>query len=463
MGESLGATGVLARFITERPAGTACETATVTALIDTVAVAVAGCAADAAKTVTQWLDEEERTPGPAAVWGAGEFRSPASAALVNGTAAHALDWDDAVPSMAMHPAAVLFPALLAQAARWPGASGAELLAAYDTGNAVLRAVTELAPDAVHYGRGWHTTATVGRLAATAAAARLARLDETRTRHALGIAASCAAGSIANFGTMTKPLHAGLAARDAVAAVALAGRGCTSNEEQLEHPKGFFAQYGSASAADEGFGEKLAERLEHWGAHWPEDWAIKRYPSCYGTHRSIDAARWLRAEAGFPPPEEIEAVRVSVHAGGLRPLIGHLPRTGLEGKFSMPYTVAVTLLRGTVRLADFTDDALDGTLADPAAAALMTRVAVTEVPGLRGAEVELTLRGGRRVARRAEVTRGDSRDPLTPSELDDKAREALNAAGWTADEADTLAGGLRDLVRAPDLDGLQQLLANGGTA
>jgi len=460
---SLGATGVLARFITGRPAGTACGTSTLTALVDTVAVAVAGRAADSADAVMGWLDDEEHAPGPAAVWGSGEFRSPATAALINGTAAHALDWDDAVPSMAMHPGAVLFPALLAQASRWPEVSGPELLAAYDIGNAVFRAVTELAPDTVHYGRGWHTTATVGRLAAAAAAARLARLDETKTRYALGIAASCAAGSLANFGTMTKPLHAGLAARDAVTAVALAERGCTANTEQLEHPKGFFALYGDVDAADPAFTRKLAARLEYWAAHWPEDWAVKRYPSCYATHRSIDAARWLRAEAGFPPPDDVESVKITVHAGGLRPLIGHSPRTGLEGKFSLPYTIAVTLLRGTVRLGDFTDDAFDGTLADPAAAALMDRIEAFEEPGFHGAEVELDLAGGRRLAKRAEVSHGDSRDPLTVSELEEKTREALGAAGWTAGEADTLAAGLRDLARVPDLDGLQQLLANGGTA
>lgn len=459
MGESLGATGVLARFAGQHT-GATCETSTLTALVDTVAVAIAGRAAEAAEVVAGWLDDEEHAPGPAAVWGAGEFRSPASAALVNGTAAHALDWDDAVPSMAMHPGAVLFPALLAQAARWPEVSGRELVAAYDTGNAVFRAVAELAPDAVHYGRGWHTTATVGRLAAVAAAARLARLDETRTRHALGIAASCAAGSIANFGTMTKPLHAGLAARDAVAAVALAERGCTANEEQLEHPKGFFALFGDPA---DGLAARLAARLEYWAAHWPQDWAVKRYPSCYATHRAIDATRWLRAEAGFPAADEVAGVRVRVHPGGLRPLMGHPPRTGLEGKFSLPYTVTLTLLRGTVRLSDFTDDALDGTLAAPATAALMTRIEVAETPAVRGAEVELTLSGGRRLVRRAEVAHGDARDPLSAAEFDDKTREALGAVGWTAGEAETLAAGLRAAVRAPDLDGLQQLLANGGTA
>lgn len=458
MGESLGATGVLARFAAAAPAGATTEASTLTALVDTVAVAIAGRAADAAEVVAGWLDDEEHARGPAAVWGAGGFRSPASAALLNGTAAHALDWDDAVPSMAMHPGAVLFPAMLAQAARWPKVSGRELVAAYDTGNAVFRSVAELLPDAVHYGRGWHTTATVGRLAATAAAARLGRLDETRTRHALGIAASCAAGSLANFGTMTKPLHAGLAARDAVAAVALAERGCTANEEQLEHPKGFFALYGDP---EEDLADRLTARLEYWAAHWPEDWAVKRYPSCYATHRAIDAARWLRAEAGFPAADEVAGVRVGVHPDGLRPLISHPPRTGLEGKFSLPYTVTLTLLRGTVRLADFTDDALGGTLAAPATAALMTRIEVAESPAVRGAEVELTLSGGRRLVRRAEVSHGDARDPLRAAEFNGKTREALGAAGWTAGEAEMLASGLRAAVRAPDLDGLQQLLANGG--
>ena len=111
------------------------------------------------------------------------------------------------------------------------------------GNAVDRALGEALPMDVHYGRGWHSTATVGRLAAVAALARLHGLDVAQTRQALGLVASMAGGSIANFGTGTKPLHAGLAARDAVSAVRAGARGLDANPAQLEHRLGFLAAFG----------------------------------------------------------------------------------------------------------------------------------------------------------------------------------------------------------------------------
>lgn len=470
MGES-GVTETLARFAccwatgphAGEPGGSATTGATATALADTVAVAVAGGATPAVRALVAWLDGEEPAPGPAAHWGAARTRATSQAALLNGTAAHALDWDDASPLLPMHAGAVLFPALLAQAARRPGASGHDLVAAYAVGNAAFRAVAEILPDAVHYGRGWHTTSTVGRLAAVAAVARLAGLGIPQTRHALGIAASMAAGALANFGTMTKPLHAGLAARDAVTACALAERGFTASPVQLEHPKGFLALYGAPGGQAGGEPARvLAERLDYWASHWPRDWGVKQYPSCYATHRAIDAARWLRSAAGLAgtggtgqaeAAAQVAEVQVTVHSGGLRPLLGHLPGTGLEGKFSLPYTVAAALAGGTVRLADFTDEAV----AAAPLRAIMSRVTVTESDAVPGALVTLGLRDGRRLTRAVDIARGDARDPLGPAEIAAKAREALGAAGWTGAEADALTAGLAAAVRAPRLDHLQGLL------
>lgn len=469
-GNPAGLTEALARFACgwASPAGETAS-ATATAFADTVAVAVAGGGTPAVTALADWLNEEEQSYGTAAQWGADRSRSAAQAALLNGTAAHALDWDDASPLLPMHPGAVLFPALAAQDARRPGASGADLVAAYDVGNAAFRALAEILPDAVHYGRGWHTTATVGRLAATAAVARLAGLPVPATRHALGIAASQAAGLLSNFGTMTKPLHAGLAARDAVTACALAERGFTANRTPLEHPKGFLAVYGDPGArhpGDPGGADRaryLADRLDHWAAGWPQDWGVKQYPSCYATHRAIDAARWLRDAAGLGEAAgqggaeaagaQVAAVSVTVHDSGLRPLIHHLPATGLEGKFSLPYTVAVALAGGTVRLADFTDD----TVAAAPLKALMDKVTVAESVAVPGALVTLDLRDGRRLERAVAIPRGAPGDPLSPAEIAGKARDALGAAGWTAAEADALTASLAALVAAPSLDGLQDLL------
>jgi 2-methylcitrate dehydratase PrpD len=449
----LTATGALARFAVHADALPE-HAAVVTALVDTVGVAVAGTGTDASALLTAWADTEPTT-GPAAVWGRGTFRAPAQAALLNGTAAHALDWDDASPSMAMHPSAVLFPALLAQAAV-TRADGATLVAAYGVGAAAFRAVSQTFPLAEHNRRGWHNTATTGRIAACAALARLTGLDEMRTRQALGIVASMASGSTANFGTMTKPLHAGLAARDAVTAVGLACRGFTANTHQLDAGGGFFAQFGTGAAE---LTAGLGDRLDHWATEWPADTAVKRYPSCYGTHRAIDAT--LAARAGLLADGDLDTVtdvHVRVRPGSLRPLIDHVPGTGLEGKFSLEYTVAVALLHGDVGLDDFTDDAVHR----PAVRTLMHRVRGEEAPAVAempGAEVRVTAGAGPSVTARADVARGDASNPLSPEETEDKFAGALAGVGIGRAAARAFAGRLVAGVDDTDLTPLQQLLAH----
>lgn len=427
--------------------------AVIAALIDTAAVTIAGTGTEPVRALLSWLDDE-LSVGPATAWGTHRRMAPSVAALVNGTAAHALDWDDASPSMPMHPGAVLFPALVARASVAP-TDAATFAEAYNVGSAVFRAVSEALPLSVHYGRGWHNTSTTGRLAATAAVARVAGLDLAQTQCALGIAASMASGSLANFGTMTKPLHAGLAARDAVTAVGLAERGFTAHPAQLEAVGGFFALFGDATP------ELLAglpERLEFWEREWVSDWAIKRYPSCYGTHRAIDAALELRPLLGVGG---ISEVHVLVHRSGLRPLITALPTTGLEGKFSMEYTVARALEQGEVRLGDFTDDQV----ADPSRRRLVERVRVAEAedPDDAGSPDPFTVLtvhtdDGAILTRRVDVSRGDARNPLSQEDLDAKAIEACAEAGWTEEETSVLVDELRSLMHNGDLSSLQEVLA-----
>lgn len=412
-----GATAHLVGFVCHRDhrAEPAARAALRGLVADTVGVAVAGLTTPAAVLVRDWVEDQSpsgalASDGTAAVWGSGDRFGPADAALVNGTAAHALDWDDAAPSMAMHPAAVLLPTLFALAARRP-VTGGDLVAAYSVGSAVFRAVSEVLPHAVHYGRGWHNTSTTGRLAATAAACRLLGLDTGATAHALGIAASQAAGSLANFGTMTKPMHAGLASRDAVMAVGLAARGFTAHPAQLEARGGFLDLFGDHDPRRTAI---LGERLEHWVTGWTDDYAIKAYPSCFATQRAIDAGISLREELGAGPGR-IARVEVTLEHGGTRPLRDTGPGNGLEAKFSLEYTLAVALLTGDVRLADFADEALRR----PGVAELMARIELTERPP--AAEpghtvVRLHTDDGRVLVRDVHHSRGDSHRPLSPAEL-----------------------------------------------
>lgn len=448
-----GATETIAAFATSARSGVSPTAQAVARVLqDTVAVTVAGLEADVAGPLLDWL-EGERAPGAATLWGTAETASPSQAALVNGTLSHALDWDDAVPSMAMHPGAVLVPALVAMlASEVEPVSGERLTHAFDVGTAVFRAVSEALPIDYHYGRGWHNTSSTGRLAATAALAHLVGLDQERTRHALGIAASSAAGSLANFGTMTKPLHAGLAARDAVMAVGLARRGFTANTRQLEARRGFFAAYGETTPELLG---ALGGRLAHWETDWVTDWALKVYPSCFATHRAIDAAIQLHRRVG--DPARITAVEVSVPQTSTRPLIDHLPTTGLEGKFSLDYTVSRALLGGAVELADFTDERVNDPRVRQLMAAYRLDARESEAAAEAHTSVTVTLDDGSALSQGVDVSYGDARHPITDEDLRAKVRSALASAGWTHDEADDLADRLGAAPTAPALDWLQDAL------
>ncbi|MBM9461201.1 MmgE/PrpD family protein [Nocardioides sp. zg-536] len=453
------ATEQLVAFVCDAaPAPTPATVAALRGLVvDTVAVATAGTRTPAADLLRSWVTEQypARTAdstGLAAVWGTGTRLGPADAALVNGTAAHALDWDDAAPSMAMHPAAVLLPTLFALSARRP-VTGAELVAAYDVGSAVFRAVSEILPHHVHYGRGWHNTSTTGRLAATAAAGRLLGLDRTATRHALGIAASCAAGSLANFGTMTKPMHAGLAARDAVTAVGLAARGFTANPGQLDARGGFLELFGEPSADRTA---RLGERLEHWRVAWVEDYAIKAYPSCFATQRAIDAGISLREELGADlgaHGDAVARIEVTLEHRGTRPLRDAPASTGLEAKFSLEYCLAVALVHGDVVLGDFTDAALGR----PGLATLAAKVELGERPAADEpghTVVRLHLTDGRTLERIVHHSRGDSHRPLTTDELAAKFGQCVGDGAPQRAWFEALHG-VPDRTTASDL---QELLA-----
>lgn len=447
----VGATQAVAEFIVRARTAPDGATAVGRVLVDTVAVGVAGMQTEACERLLDWVLTEPAF-GPATVWGTGLSLAPSQAALVNGTAAHALDWDDAVPSVPFHPGAVMIPALLARIAV-TDVDGGRLVAAYNVGSAVARAISEVLPVDHHATKGWHNTSSTGRLAATAALAHLVGLDVDRTRLALGVAASMAAGSLANFGTMTKPLHAGLAARDAVMATALAERGFTANPSILEGRRGFLDMYGETGPE---LLASLADRLEGWESGWVTDWTLKRYPSCYATHRAIDAA--LTVRAGVDPTEIVE-VEVSVPWSERSPLLDRRPATGLEGKFSLEYTVARALVSGHVSLADFTDEAVrDGDVGR-----VMDRLRILErrdglpAPDGRHTSVTVMLEDGRELRQGVDITKGDARNPLSDTELVEKATGALTSGGRRLDVSAATIQALASAPQANDLGWLQETL------
>ena len=199
------------------------------ALLDTLGVTLAGSVEEAPHIVEDVL-ELHAGEGPCLVLGASRRVRPLDAALVNGTAAHALDYDNTAKNLGGHVSAVIFPALIA-AAEVHGAGGRDLLlahaAGYEVGAAIGRCVNPH-----HTERGWHPTATVGVFAVTAACAKLLKLTAAQGETALALATSLAAGTKANFGTMTKPLHAGLCARSGLLAVLLARKGFTADRKSV---------------------------------------------------------------------------------------------------------------------------------------------------------------------------------------------------------------------------------------
>jgi len=267
-------------------------------------------------------------------------------ALVNGVAAHVLDFDDV--ALAGHPSTVLVPAILAEGQALH-ATGEDAIEAYLAGYELWAHLDEIEPGHLH-DRGFHPTAIMGTLACAAAAARLHRLSEEQTAHALAIAASLASGLVANFGSMTKSLHAGRAAQAGLQAVRLAKAGYTGSLDAFEHRTGFLRAFSPSGTPDlDPASFRIGE--ESLAARYGVN--IKRYPTCYATHRAIDAMLNLVEEHALKP-EEIRTIHV--HTGVTQKLMlrNSRPETGLAAKFSMEFAMASAVVAHRVGLAELTD-------------------------------------------------------------------------------------------------------------
>ncbi|MGO4391378.1 MmgE/PrpD family protein [Variovorax sp. M-6] len=317
-----------------------------------IADCIGGALAGAGEPVTLAALQAAPGAGCSTLWGRQGRASARDAALVNGCAAHAHALDDTNESMRGHPSAPIVPAVLALAEE-TDAAGADIVTAYAIGVEIAAKLGRSVNDR-HAQVGWHTTCTLGTIGAAAASARLLRLDADRTAHALGIAASMAGGLRVNFATMTKALHAGLAAQNGVLAARLAAGGLTSSPQALEGHEGFlqlFCDDGTSSPA-----RALATLGSPFELASPGI-VFKQYPTCSLMHALIDMVLEARAAGAFDA-----SVPPSVHCGisaRLETARGkRWPRSGAEAKFHVEYCVATALLAGTQGLPDFTDAALD---------------------------------------------------------------------------------------------------------
>jgi 2-methylcitrate dehydratase PrpD len=394
------------------------------ALIDTVGVALAGRDEDAVRILRDVLPDTSAQDEATVLLDGSRTDAP-TAALINATAGHALDYDDVTDLIYGHPSVVLWPAVLA-AGEKAGASGQALVEAYVAGFEVQCAVASAMPVREHYGRGWHSSATLGVLGAAAASARLLGLDVDAAGRALGLAASMAGGSRQNFGTMTKPLHPGMAARDGVFAAVLAGAGFTADTAQLESPLGYFANF-----TDECDLSQVQPSLDGPWALTTHGLNVKKYPCCYCTHRTADAALMLAAREDIKAAD-VQSITLTLEPGGFDPLIHHRPKTGLEGKFSAEYVIAAALLDGRVGLAAFTDAAV----LRPQAQELLRKVEIAEQerPPSGAAEwtqayavLEITTATARH-SLRVDVPTGHCKLPMERTDLEEKFRDCVSYSG-----------------------------------
>ncbi len=430
------------------------------AVADTLGVALAGMADESARLALR-LAREEGADGAATVFAGGERTSPTWAAFVNGVAGHALDFDDVDFVMCGHPSVTVVPALIALAEE-RRLSGAAVLDAYAVGFELLRVLGRaLIPQ--HYRRGFHATSTLGAVGAAGACAHLMGLDEEQIRNALALGASEAAGLVCNFGTMTKPFHAGQAARAGLLAARLAGMGFTASRDALE--TGF-----TAALAAEGIGpgaEKFADwegAAVNWGAPWAieEGVCVKIHPCCAMTHPGIDAMLGLLEREGIRS-EDVVALGARASTMTLKVLRYKEARTGLEGKFSMPFCLASAVVDGKVGIAQFEEAAVSR----PEVAALQKKTEfeldpelAAEDPESERTQVWVRLRDGREVSATGEVARGHIDNPLAEAEFREKFIECASAA-LSEDRARAAWEGLRGLEACGDISELMPLLIASG--
>ena len=382
------------------------------AFIDIVAVSVPGAAEPVTRrvfeTVAHW------GAGPSVAIGQGARLAAPWAAMVGGTAAHALDFDDNFDPAKAHASAVLVPAILALAEQ-EGASGRACLDAYVAGLQILGRVGQ-GVNPAHRNRGWHATATVGAIGAAAACARLLGLDARRAAYAVSIATSMAGGFMAQFGTMTKPLHAGLAAKSGVLAASLARAGIDAGLATLDGPTGMnrlmvgpdYEQLRDTLAHVE-HGQTLRFETEQVGEPLlilSSGLKLKRFPNCGSAHRAMDGLATLRQAHGFAA-DDIAAIHVRAPVSHLNNLMYQAPKDALQAKFSLEYALACVAMTGNCTLADFTDEAA----ARPEFAAFYPRIhrhPVDKAEGEFPTEIEVALKDGRAYRDRGAMARREPR-------------------------------------------------------
>jgi len=385
-------------------------------LIDYAGVTLAGSTEPSGKIAAVVVDAAEQA-GDCLVFGTNRRTTALNAAIINGTASHAQDFDDCNNTIGGHPSAPILPAAIA-VAESKGISGRDLITAYVLGFEVECCIAQ-GVHFHHYEKGWHPTATMGVFGSTAACAKLLSLSEEHTATAMSIAVSLASGVKSNFGTMVKPLHVGHASRHGLFAARMAQEGFTASPEAFEHKQGFFEVFNGA-------GNYHPEKIF---ANWCDPLkivepaiAVKQYPCCGSTHPPVDAMLNLVEREGLTP-EMVVKIESLTHPRRLQHTNRPDPQSPLDAKFSVQYCVSRALMHGKVVLPHFDDTAY----LDKDVRAVMAKVHAGHHPDMPagsdnhlGAEIRAELKDGRVVSERVAQARGrGSLDPLPMDKVKSK--------------------------------------------
>jgi 2-methylcitrate dehydratase PrpD len=432
------------------------------AILDHIGVALAGSRAPLSRLVIEMVRENKSGP-EATVIGCGFKASISLAALANGAMAHALDFDDCLdfPHVGLaHPSTSILPAVLAVGEKLDS-PGQDLITAYCLGVEVYAKTGLFAKEAFQGNKGWEWTAVLGTLGATAAVAKLLKLDEDRTAMALGTGASLSSGLTRNFGTMTGPFHAGHAARNGVEASILAHKGFTSHEGILEMPTGFYNVFtGIRSPVPE---ETINEQLKALGNPWnilSPGLMFKAFPCAHTSNYGAYAATEIKKKHTFDW-REISVIEFRQSAR-MQAISVRIPVTGLEGKFSLGYCMVRGLIDGQVKIDDFTDDKVR----EPSVRQLMDKIKwvyLEPKPGERpfsAQEIVVKLNNGKTISYMVEHSRGEPENPLSDGEFDAKYNGCASYAGFDKEAATRIKELVLKLEKVKKASQLTRLISQG---
>lgn len=429
-------------------------------ILDGFGLALAGSVSAMGPLVRRYLQSLGSGGTGASIIGTATRCHPRFAALANGVSIHADDFDDTqlaaardrIYGLLTHPTVPVLPPAFAlcEAGR---RSGRDLMLAYHLGVEVECKIAEaIAPR--HYDDGFHTTGTIGAFGSAAACARLRGLDVKQATFALGIAATRGGGFRDNFGSMTKPLHAGHAAEAGTVAADLAALGWTAADNILEAPLGFF------QAAGGGFDPaSIVDRLgKPWTLASPGV-SIKPHPSGSLSHPAMGELQRLIREHHLKAAD-VDLVELGANHAMTTSLLHHRPTTGLQGKFSMEFCLAILLVDGKAGLAEYQDAVVQR----PDVQDMIKRVRFQVDPEAERAGLDkmtsllkVHLKDGRVLTGRAEFAKGSPSNPMTYDEVADKFRGCAAFARWPAAKTEAVIAAVKSLESLPDVSRLTAAL------